>query len=67
MITEGNSWIMKIAEETDCSYLDTISVLLNDEGNAKDELMRKDGLHPNVKGLTIILDYIRTHAYIGLN
>ncbi len=65
MITEGNSWILNIAEETGCPYLDTHSVLLNDEGNAKDELMLKDGLHPNVEGLTIILDYIRTHAYIG--
>lgn len=64
MITKGNSWIMKIAEKTGCSYLDTISVLLNEEGNAKDELMLNDGLHPNVEGLTIILDYIRTHAYI---
>ena len=65
MITEGNSWIMAIAEEAGCSYLDTISVLLNDEGNAKDELMLNDGLHPNREGLTLILDYIRTHAYRG--
>jgi len=65
MITEGNSWIMAIAEELGCSYLDTISVLLNDEGMAKDELMLKDGLHPNRDGLTLILDYIRTHAYVG--
>ncbi len=64
MITEGNSWIMAIAEETGCMYLDTISVLLNDEGNAMDELMLNDGLHPNVEGLTLILDYIRTHAYV---
>lgn len=62
-ITEGNSWIMAIAEELGCSYLDTISVLLNDEGKAKDKLMMKDGLHPNREGLTLILDYIRTHAY----
>jgi hypothetical protein len=64
MITEGNSWILKIAEKTGCKYLDTISVLLNDEGNAKDELMRKDGLHPNVDGLKLILEYIRTHGYV---
>ena len=63
-ITRGNSWILKIAEATGCKYLDTISVLLNDEGNAKDELMRKDGLHPNDDGLRLILDYIRTHAYL---
>ena len=64
MITEGNSWILAMAEELGCSYLDTISVLLNDEGMAKDELMLNDGLHPNRDGLTIILDYIRTHAYV---
>ncbi len=64
MITAGNSWIMAIAEETGCSYLDTISVLLDDEGMAKDELMLNDGLHPNIDGLTLILDYIRTHAYV---
>lgn len=63
-ITKGNSWIMAIAEETGCAYLDTISVLLNDEGNAKDELMLNDGLHPNREGLTLILDYIQTHAYV---
>ncbi len=64
MITAGNSWIMAIAEETGCSYLDTISVLLNDAGLAKDELMLNDGLHPNRAGLSLILDYIRTHAYV---
>ncbi len=66
-ITAGNSWILKIAEDTGCKYLDTISVLLNDEGNAKDELMRKDGLHPNDDGLRLILQYIRTHGYIPEN
>ncbi|HQB81398.1 MAG TPA: SGNH/GDSL hydrolase family protein [Bacillota bacterium] len=63
-ITKGNSWILAMAEELGCSYLDTFSVLLNDEGMAKDELMLKDGLHPNREGLTLILDYIRTHAYV---
>ncbi len=63
MITEANSWILRIAEQTGCHYLDTISVLLNEEGNAKDELMMKDGLHPNKEGLNIILDYIRHHGY----
>jgi hypothetical protein len=63
MITAGNSWILRIAEENGCKYLDTISVLLNDAGNAKDELMLNDGLHPNTAGLELILEYIRTHAY----
>ncbi|NLO36838.1 MAG: hypothetical protein GX112_10895 [Clostridiaceae bacterium] len=62
-ISQGNRWILSIAEETGCKYLDTFSVLLNEAGNARDELMMKDGLHPNKDGLSLILDYIRTHAY----
>lgn len=64
MITETNSWILKIAEDTGCKYLDTFSVLVNEKGNAKPELMMKDGLHPNEDGLLLILDYIRTHGYL---
>lgn len=66
MITEANSWILEIAENTGCKYLDTISVLLNDEGNMKKELILKDGLHPNKKGLQVILNYICTHAYFPI-
>jgi hypothetical protein len=62
-ITRANSWILKIAEKTGCKYLDTISVLLDDNGEAKAELMRSDGLHPNTDGLKLILHYIRTHGY----
>ena len=62
-ISQGNRWTLSIAEETGCKYLDTFSVLLNEEGNARDELMMKDGLHPNKAGLSLILNYIRTHAY----
>jgi len=64
MITKANSWMLKIAEDTGNKYLDTISVLLNDEGNMKKELIQKDGLHPNKDGLKVIVKYIRTHTYI---
>jgi len=63
LITEGNSWILKIAEATGCRYLDTFSVLVGDDGNAKPELMQADGLHPNKDGLTLVLGYIRTHGH----
>ena len=63
MITEANRWIMKIAEENDCRYLDSISVLLGEDGNAIPELMMNDGLHPNYDGLSLVVEYIRTHAW----
>lgn len=64
LITEGNSWILEVAEETGCPYLDTFAAILGEDGNALPEYMRSDGLHPNKDGLTVILDYIRTHAYL---
>lgn len=64
LITAGNSWILKTAEKYDCFYLDIFSVLVGDDGFARKELMQKDGLHPNKDGLSLVLDYIRTHACI---
>lgn len=63
-ITKANSWILKIAENTGTHYIDTFSAIVGDDGNAKAEYMMNDGLHPNKAGLTEILGYIRTHAYI---
>ena len=63
-ITKANSNILKIAEDTHTHYIDTFSAIVGDDGNAKNEYMRSDGLHPNEAGLTEILNYIRTHAYL---
>ncbi len=62
-VTAANSWILKIAEETGCPYLDTFSVLVGDDGNLKSELESGDGIHLNADGLNTVLQYIRTHAY----
>lgn len=64
ILSRGNSWILKIAEETGCYYLDAFASVLGDDGYAVKEYM-KDGLHPNVDGLNVILEYTRTHAYLG--
>lgn len=64
MVTKANSWVLRISEETGCPYLDTISVLLDDSGNVKEELTSGDGLHFSPDGLKIILNYIRTHGYV---
>lgn len=66
-ITLGNSWILQLAEAYGLPYLDTFSALLAEDGNAHTEWMQNDGLHPNKAGLTEILAYIRTHAYLPEN
>ena len=63
MITRANSWILKIAEECGCHYLDSYSCLVGEDGNAKSEWSLPDGFHPNREGLERVLEYIRTHAY----
>ena len=61
-ISRGNRWILEIAEEADCRYLDTFSALLGEDGHIRPELSMDDGFHPNREGLQLILDYIRTHG-----
>lgn len=63
-ITAANRWILRMAEKYGLHYLDTFSCLLGEDGNIIPELVMKDGLHPNKEGLTRVLEYIRTHAYI---
>lgn len=60
-ITECNSWILKIAEEHGCRYLDTYGVIADGNGNADPSLMM-DNLHANKEGLRKVLKYWRTHA-----
>ena len=62
-ITAANSWILHIAEDYGLKYLDSFSALVGEDGCIKPELVMKDGLHPNKDGLTLVLEYIRTHAY----
>ena len=62
-ITAANSWILRIAEEYGLKYADVFSVLVGEDGNIRPELVMKDGLHPNEDGLTLVLEYLRTHAY----
>ncbi len=62
-ITKANAIILDIAEQTGCKYLDTFSVLIDEDGYAKDELFN-DGLHPSNEGLELIIDYINTHGHI---
>ncbi|MBE6651552.1 MAG: hypothetical protein E7613_09625 [Ruminococcaceae bacterium] len=60
-INRANTWISQLAEENGLYYLNTISVLLGDNGYLKESYCNGDGIHISGEGFKVILDYIRTH------
>ena len=64
-----NGYILNIAEELDVKYLDTKSVLKDENGHLKAGYSKSggfnhsDGYHLNDVGLLAVLNYIKTHAY----
>ena len=62
-ILDANRWILAVAEETGVKYLNTISVLLGDDGWLPSEYNNGDGIHLSPEGFGQVLNYIRTHAY----
>ena len=61
----ANQWLLELAEECGIKYIDTASVL-KDENNALREeynSYHKDGYHINQAAAEQIINYIRTHGY----
>ena len=59
----ANGWIMQIASEHGCKYLDTASVLKNDNGAMIALYDNGDGIHMTADAYRAVLQYIRTHGY----
>lgn len=64
-IRAANIWVQKVAEDCGVYYLDTISVLADEEGYLPEAYQNGDGIHLNANSCGIVLDYIRTHALPG--
>ncbi len=63
-IDTANKWVKAVAAETGCRYLDTQSVLKDENNNLKAEYCNSsDGIHLGANAYVVILEYIRTHAY----
>lgn len=62
-IDAANAWVMQIASEHGCKYLDTASVLKNNQGAMIALYDNGDGIHMTAEGYQAILQYIRTHGY----
>ncbi len=59
----ANGWIMEIAADKGCKYLDTASVLKNSGGTMIALYDAGDGIHMTADGYKAILQYVRTHGY----
>ena len=63
-INAANEWIKEVAAATGTKYSDTCSVLKDAEGWLPDNLQNGDYIHLNAQGFQLVLQYLRTHAYI---
>lgn len=61
MIDTGNIWVQEIARECNVYYLDTQSVLKDENGYLRSEYGVGDGIHISREGYQVILQFIRTH------
>jgi lysophospholipase L1-like esterase len=62
-IDQANTWVLAVAAETGCRYLDTQSVLKDENNCLKDEYCAStDGIHLTAEAYQVVLSYIRTHA-----
>lgn len=62
-INTANSWIAEIANNNGCYFLNTVSVLVDETGYLNPSYSNGDGIHISPEGFSVILEYIRTHAY----
>lgn len=61
-IEAANLWVSAIAQGCGVHYLDSASVLKNDQGLLPDSYTNGDGLHLNGEAFGLVVEYIRTHA-----
>ena len=61
-INRLNEWCKQIAVDCSVRYLDTQSVLKDENGAMIQEYSEGDGVHMNASAYTKIIEYIKTHA-----
>ncbi|MBE6565245.1 MAG: hypothetical protein E7655_08240 [Ruminococcaceae bacterium] len=62
-IAAANGWIVKIAADRGVKYLDTYSALIGEDGFLPQDYQNGDGMHLNVAGFNVELDYVRRHQH----
>lgn len=57
-----NEWAKEIAFDEGIKYLDTQSILKNENGSQLEHYGEQDGVHMNADAYSAIIEYIKTHA-----
>ena len=62
IIDKMNGWVRDIAFDCGVKFLDTQTILKDENGAQKEEYGEDDGIHMNAEAYKAILEYIRTHS-----
>ena len=62
-INTANTWVERIANSTGVKYLDSESVLKDENGALPEKICNDGKLHLNTDGFNLVMNYIRTHGY----
>ncbi len=61
-IEAANLWVHDVAKACGVHYLDSASVLMNEQRVLPDNYTNGDGLHLNGESFRLVIDYLRTHG-----
>ena len=62
-IDTANTWVERVASSLGVKYLDSESVIKDENGALPDKYCNGDGLHLNTDGFNLIMNFLRTHGY----
>ena len=62
-ICRANTWLVEVAEQTGARFLNSISILMGNDGWLPYDYQNGDGLHLSPDAFQLVLDYIRTHGW----
>lgn len=63
-VDAANIWVQNIAAATGVKYLNSCSVLKDSNGALPDNAHNGDGIHLNPDSFKLVMNYLRTHAYL---
>lgn len=63
-IDSANLWVESVATSTGVKYLDTQSILKDENGALRTDYSNDNALHLTGDALGLVINYIRTHGYV---